>query len=372
MALDPLIVDPTEAQQLVLDAVAGIYMRYRKWPVWAWLEETLERKKLDARTVVASMPTEPTYNYGFLRPTLRTWPRPQDQIGLRMAGLRHVQMAKELVEEFCALVGVLGTLRSNVRLDPFASESPVATRRGIADLMRPRMLPGPYLLDFLSVEPATWHCEVRGDPNGEEWVIELSPQVRRFSGIRTTNEYFDALSSFLVPSSDTDQSSAPLSHFSLPNSLDYLDTVWRLRFRDPLISAPGIERSARLAFAVTSTEEFDSAISAVAEVLKGLRVPGSPGVDGHPLHRMVPFLKGHLPPETIPRVTEAVERLDAARTIRTGVQHVGAQARAVRAYSVLGLGYPVRDWAAAWNKVQGTVAHALDMIREELQASDGE
>lgn len=369
MVADPLTATPTEEQQLVLDVVATIYLQHNRWPSWAWLEETMERRNLDAWSIIAGMPTESTHNYGFVWPTRPSSPQPQDQIGLRMAGLRHVQLAAGLVSEFCALVGALGTIRSNVNLDPFANERPVATRQDITQQLRSPMPPNSSLLDFLSKEPATWQCQIRGDLNAE-WTIELSPHVRRFAGIRTIDEYLDRLGSLLVPTSPLDRPLVPVSPFSLPASIDYLDTVWRLRFGGPLIGSPGIERSARLAFDVSSPEEADSALSALAEVLKGLRVPGSPGVDGHPLQRIAPFLATQLPSEAVPRVDEAVERLDAARSLRAGAQHVDAQAKAVHAHAVLGLSYPVSDWAAAWAQVQATVAHAIDVIRQELQASD--
>jgi hypothetical protein len=85
---------------------------------------------------------------------------------------------------------------------------------------------------------------------------------------------------------------------------------------------------------------------------------------------MVPFLESHLPSEAMPRVAEAVERLDAARALRAGAQHLGARAEAVRAHTLLGLVYPAGDWSVAWGQVQATAAHAVDVIREELQASD--
>lgn len=368
MSADPLTAEPTEEQQLLLDTVAKIYLDSSKWPSWAWLEETLERKGLDAGVIVASMPIEPTHKYGYLWPTGPSAPSPEAPVGLRVAGLRHVRLAQNVVSEFCALVGALGTIRSNARLDPFAQNRPVASRDDVVRQLRSPVPSDPSLLDFLSKEPATWRCQVKGDPDAQ-WTIELSPEIRRFAGIHTVGEYLDRLSSLLVRASASRQPPVPVSPFSLPASIDYLDVVWRLQFDAPLVDSPGIERSARLGFEVSSPEEFDSALSALAEVLKGFRVPGSPGVDGHPLQRLLPFLTCHLPGEAIARVKDAVKTLDAARTVRASIQHVGAQRKAVGAYAVLGLGYPVTDWSTAWSRVQTVVAHAVDVIREELQAS---
>lgn len=367
MVADPLTAEPTDEQQLLLDKVAMIYLKHGKWPSWAWLEETLERQDLDAWTIVASMPAEPTHGYGFLFPVRPSAPQPQDQIGLRIAGLHHVELAAQLVSNLCTLIGALGTIRAGVALDPFANERPVATRQDIARRLHPPEPPEPSLLEFLAKEPATWQCQVIGDLNAE-WGIQLAPVIRRFAGVRNVADYFDRLRSVLVPA-PLAHTAVPTSPFSLPAAIDYLDTVWRLSFNRQLVGFPGVERSARLAFDVSTPEEADSALSALAEVLKSLQVPGVAGVSGHPLQRIVPFLENHLPGEAIPRVMDAVERLNAARILRAAAQHAGAQADAVRAHTVLGLAYPVANWSAAWSQVQATVAHAMDVIREELQAS---
>lgn len=368
MSDDLLVVVPTEEQQRVLNHVARIYLVYKKWPSWSWLEETLEREGLDAWPIIANMPKAGPHSYGFLRHFVMP-PAADSQIWLLIAGLRHVQPATQLVADFCGLVGALGTIRSQVYLDPFAVERPVASWQEVVSLLRPPMRPDESVLALLSNEPATWQCKIEGDRNGE-WSIELWPHVRRFAGIHTVEEYLDRLAYLWTPSSVAEEPPLPSSPFSLPAAIDYLDAVWRLRFEEPLVAPPGLERSARLAFNVSTREEADSALSALAEVLKSLKVPSTPGVDGHPLQRIVPYLEGRLPSEAIDRVREAVDQLEAARKLRAAAQHVGAEAKAITAYGVLGLSYPVANWAEAWNRIQAVAAHAFDVIREELQASD--
>jgi hypothetical protein len=82
-------------------------------------------------------------------------------------------------------------------------------------------------------------------------------------------------------------SEAPVltSPFTLPAAFDYLDTVWQLKFGKPLIVPPGLERSARLVLDVATAEEADTALSALAEVLKNLNVPS---VAPAPTSRPVP------------------------------------------------------------------------------------
>ena len=162
------------------------------------------------------------------------------------------------------------------------------------------------------------------------------------------------------------------SPFTLPAAIDYLDAVWRLRFANHLVSPPGVERSARLAFTATSAEEADSRFSALAELLKGLNVPGVEGIGGHPLARLGPFLESKLPDESHDRIREAVALLDAARQVRAGAQHAGARSKSIDAFTLLGLGFPVYDWPAAWEHVQVVAATAFDSIRDEIQAAPTE
>jgi len=116
-------------------------------------------------------------------------------------------------------------------------------------------------------------------------------------------------------------------------------------------------------------EEADSRLSALAELLKGLRVPGVPGLDGHPLQRLAPFLECQLPPESHERVRKAVAVLDAARQVRTAAQHTGARATVEDACAVLGLNYPVVDWTTGWQQVQIVVADACAALSDELRAA---
>jgi hypothetical protein len=220
---------------------------------------------------------------------------------------------------------------------------------------------------LLQKEPATWHCQF--NPPTEGWEeVELSPEVRRFAGVRTVEDYLSRLR--LVLGHKDRAEPTFYSPFTLAASIDYLDAVWQLHFGDTLVSPPGVERSARLAFAATSAEEADSRFSALAELLKDLRVPGVPGVGGHALERLVPFLVSVLPPESHERIRGAVAQLDAARHIRAAAQHSGARSQSVDSYTRLGISHPVSDWPGTWKQVQAVIATAFDSIRDELQASD--
>jgi hypothetical protein len=332
-----------------------------------WLEETLDRQGLNAIDILAGFPREFSVGYGFLWPVRQSAPTPQDHIGLTVAGLAHVKRAQQIVGHFLNLIDALGTLRAGAQLDPFSETRPTFTRAQVMEGRLPSPIYEPLVVPLLAKEPATWNCLF--SPNTEDWEsVELTPEIRRFAGVRSIDDYLDRLRSYLSPAvpETARQFHSP---FTLPAAFDYLDAVWQLRFERPLVVAPGVERSGRLAFDAAGPEEADSCLSALAELLKGLHVPGVDGVGGHPLSRLAPFLEQELPPETHPRIRDAVEVLDAARRIRAGAQHVGARTQTIEACACLGLPYPVADWSGAWQQIQIAVADACDAIRDELQAS---
>jgi hypothetical protein len=360
---------PTPEQQLVLDWIGEVYLKYHKWPSWAWLEEKLERKNLNGYNVFSSFVHEASVGYGPIFPLRSPGPGPQDQVGLTVAGLAHVPLADTLVVAILKLISNLGIYRNNIQLDPFDPDRPKAPRESV---LGGGLEHSPHLFalpSLLGKEPSAYHCVF--EPSLESWqFVALSPEVRRFAGVSTVDDYLERLSTLLghIKREDVQTYYSP---FTLPASADYLDAVWRNKFNESLVNPPGVERSARLAFTAANAEEADSGLSALAELLKGLKVPGIPGLNaGHPLERLAPYLETTLAPETHDRIREAVSLLDAARQIRAGSQHAAAQAQSIECFGRLGISYPVYDWPAAWTRIQIVAAHAFNSIREEIQASE--
>jgi hypothetical protein len=61
--------------------------------------------------------------------------------------------------------------------------------------------------------------------------------------------------------------------------------------------------------------------------------------------------------------------LNAARQVRTAAQHSGARTTVEDAHEVLGLEYPVVDWAMGWQQIQIVVADACAALSDELRAA---
>jgi hypothetical protein len=359
---------PTAEQQRVLDLVADVYLHHAEWPGWAWLAETLDNDGLDAADIVASMPNELTAGYGYVWGYRQPTPSPDTCIGLTIAGLSRVRKAGTVVNAFLNVLNALGIIRRGVQLDPFSVARPSATRQQVLGNSMP--LPPQHdrlIYPLLVREPSTSRCVLT--PHTAEWQrIEIGPEVRRFVGMDSVEDYLERLQVLLGPA-PPETVREHHSPFTLPAAIDYLDVVWQLRFNLRLITPPGVERSALLAFPAGSADEADTRLSALAELLKCMQVPGVPGIGGHPLKRLAPFLESHLPAEAHPRVLQAVRTLNAARTLRAGAQHVGTRSETVEALGLLGLRFPVSDWSSAWEQIQVACADAFDAIRDELQAA---
>jgi len=142
--------------------------------------------------------------------------------------------------------------------------------------------------------------------------------------------------------------------------------VWKDRFGAPLVRLTSAERITRLAFDAYTEAEFDSRLSALREVLKGLAVDGLPGGVG----QIPAFLKDKLPhdPEAGLRIEQAVATLQAVKHARDAAQHVQATFQAARELPRLGLSYPITDYAQAWRSVTAYVIDALRILREELES----
>ena len=367
-AAAPLLPGLDQSQTRFVETLGKIYLTSEsRWPNWQWIEETLEREGLDAAEILASLPRDQSRTYGYTNNSWMGKPRHDYRIGLTIAGLNTLSLADSLVKDFLSLVSSLGTIRSTIQLDPFDESQPVVNRNGVAAYIPPYLIVNKPLLELMRHEPATWHCELLYTST-ENWTTTLPPELRRFAGVDSADDYFNRLREFLIPRTPVEQvpSYSPLT---LPAAIDYFDVVWKLKFGAHLVVAPGVERSARLALDASSPEEVDSRLSAVSELLNGLKVSGQTDKGRNPLTQLSTFLKSKLPAETHARIDKAVKILQDVQKLRNSGQHYGASHDSVTAFGRLGLGYPVSDWSRTWGRIQKIVATAFDDLRDEIQAS---
>lgn len=167
---------------------------------------------------------------------------------------------------------------------------------------------------------------------------------------------------------------------ALTRAFDYLDTTWRLRFKDAgrLVMTPSIERAASLERECVTREQFGERVIALADVLAAFKpesVLDSAALDEHKgsLARLRAALSLHIRDQVqLSSALHAIDILRAANNLRLGVAHGGYRARSAGATAEVVLGirlYPEGSWHVAWNDLRSRVTEALSVIAGVLRES---
>jgi hypothetical protein len=383
--VDRLFAPLTISQQRVVDVTAEVFFTKDLWPMFQYVEATLDTARLDAKAVLGTLPISPgVIRYGAFRrlDTLSTLGE-QERIQLTLLGLHHYQgpfAAKRdaLVRDVLRLLQVFIDARrafrpSATEFTPFELTSQVALD-ALAQLRSPHSLPAPSVLASLvegeppfSTSLAGWS----GDPTRSSFTWSIGRQVLVHDPVGLDlRRYVEAIvDRYHVPPSVTRR--AVPSPLSLAASLGYLDTAWRvLHGRGThLVELPGPERTISLALDCATREEFVDRIGALGDLLKNLRVPsGGQQKGGHALERLRAYLTWKLPPESQETLAGALDQLDHIRVIRNATGHEAAESDGARAYRALGISFPVTDWPGAWRSIQAEATVAFDSVRGEVMS----
>ena len=224
---------------------------------------------------------------------------------------------------------------------------------------------------LLEHEPYLWHGFMRPDPESERWQLRVPVSIRDFRAVTTIEEYIDKVEQLVAPPEMPSQplSAAPLD---IPYAVGFSDAVWENRTGFPLFARPDPASIARLTQPCDSEGAFNSLMSALADVLSQVAKPGTrkaPRTGA--LEDVRKYLNTQLEPAPAARCSEAIGTLIKLRTIRPGIEHGDARARAVAAYANLGLSFPLASWPHTWTQVSAMVCGALDVLREEAHAGLG-
>lgn len=361
---NPLLATPTDEQRRLLELVWEAFREHGQWPIYQYVEGCLAADGLDALAILGSFPmvgrtgTQPHYQAVWFASQGGAPPRPDSHVALTVAGLRHVPDGHDVIDTF---LKVLHFLADRLRTTSFSATElvePVATKDEVAEVDH-------LLADddaLLQIRRLLEHeCSlVHPKDSVDSWQIPLRPELRRFGGVQDSTDYLNRVQAWLTPDAPppVPRYTSPLA---LPESLGYLDAIWQLRFSTPLVKLPSPDRTARLAVDVGSVEEFQAAMSALAEVIDGFAVQ-SPGKLGE-------HLKEQLADPHADRIDHAADVLRAIKVIRNGVQHTDATQRAIKRLSELGIQYPITDWPSAWNQIRAHAKQAFDAIRDEIHAA---
>jgi hypothetical protein len=360
------------------------------WPLWQYVDLTMAGKfGLDAAALLDSLPVA-----GVRGPMSRayglTWrddahmaPQERTQVCLTVPGLLHLDEAAPLLGGFLTMLTQMISRQQELTPDPQNIVEAEFSSREIPDLLHRAILAGAdALADELAFgspemtarklrllfehEPWTYIFR-RPQPDVEEWTLRVPAILRAYRDVGSVDEYVDRTIELWVPQ---EAPSAPLSAdpLDIPTALGYLGAVWQNATGSPLFVNLDPVSVAKLTQACGTAEEFDSLMSALADVLAQVAVPGTAEPPrGGALEKVRDWLVPRLDPAAAAsRVQDAFETLIRLRRIRVGSQHSDARGRAVRAFGEIGLAYPPRAWYDAWTHIAVLAKGALDIIREEV------
>jgi hypothetical protein len=161
---------------------------------------------------------------------------------------------------------------------------------------------------------------------------------------------------------------------TLPITIEYLNEARRTFTGGYLLDNVRASRLASLAVDCNSSEEFESRLSALCDVLSRMHIrdedmpPDTHEMEGS-LQRVGVYLASRLSAEAIDRVRVGLGDLRAITRIRAWRQHGSESAGA---FARLQAPYPPRAWGSLWDVVRARAVAALDAIREEVQSATSE
>ncbi|BEP13277.1 hypothetical protein acdb102_15880 [Acidothermaceae bacterium B102] len=365
----PLLAPLTPTQRELVDVVADVWLRNAgRWPIRAYVEHEMARRGSDLGAVLASFPTVPRAWTGVPTYGAVWYDRgsfdPRSPVGLTVAGMAHLPLEHQSsAEVFLGMLRLMNEYFLASPVDPFAVE-PLDVELALLRQRLRRTATGwiAEMPDVFAHEPATWGGATSSNDGQPRW--RYTGAMRYFAEVDTIPKYLHALTSYLEPPT-SDPDSLPPQTLDFAASLDFLDTVWVLRFGKRLVRLPGAQSVASCSAEASTAEEFDARLSALVEVLKGFE-PEGPGK--HPVVRLRAQLLDQLPPEAHARIMSAVDLLQAVSPVRNGAQHHRVAAESVAALAKFGLAYPIEDWQEAWGTIRAWTSFAFAELRDEVLA----
>lgn len=200
------------------------------------------------------------------------------------------------------------------------------------------------------------------------WTVRIPAVLSRYRGVATIEDYIDTVTELVEPLAPP---SVPpsVSALDIPYAIGYLDAVWQTRTGKHLFVSLDPASVARLTLSCSSEEEFNSLMSALADVLGQVVVPGTAvPPQRSALEAVRDHLTSALGPGAAGRVSVALENLIRLRRIRVSTQHADARHRAVASFAEIGLAFPPPRRDQAWTHIAALAIGALNAVREEAHA----
>jgi hypothetical protein len=374
---ESLLREPSVEERMLLDVVMDDYINRQDWPNFQYVEAVLfQRHGLDAQPILATCPRVSVRGgpgrYGWLRTSSSMYgqPQPSDNVALSISGMSRTTRKHPDITGFIATLRYLCDRQRTFTPSPSEVQTILVTSDEIREALTlgdgvAQWAPLPENLmriaKLIPQEPSTWNCVVE-DRDGGAFKIDVAPFVRPYYGVANVDDYVQRLAAEIGPS---EHSTVPLypSGLALPEAIDFLNAVWWVHARAPLIRVRRAEAAARLALGSSTAEEFESQLSSLCLLLDGLQLPG---MSSGKLSDLDAYLAERLDGGAFERVHEAIDTLRALFTIRAWRQHAADERRWREAARRLDVALPTPYWGDAWQRVHLATVSALAIIREEV------
>ena len=360
----------------VLASVWQGYLAKGGWPVFDYVEGSVQPYDLDPQEIMneaASVGWGSIGTYGsFWTPRGGLAGNPDDQVALTVLGTHKCgEHNRPYIDFFLKTLRTLAQVFADTPIDP-------SLPRQCAyewDLSPGEVLPETglfiserlWVLNVVEHEPSPWLGGTSS--NAEKTVWQITPRILPFANVETIEQYLTVLVSLIARPPRAATRTGLESTLSLPEAVDYLDTVWELMFKGHLFKWAGATKTVELILPCATSEEFRSRVGALADLVNQMMVPETNSASNDPsLQRLKAFAKANLSEEAARRIEDAVEQLRAIVAIRSGDAHHGARPRGARGFDALGIDYPPHDWGLAWEQVQSAAVAALNIIRQEIRS----
>ncbi len=378
----------SDEQKTLLRTIYIPFSENGKWPIWQYVERILAKKGIDANTVYSSFPVvygNPghswQHSYGItFRDDNNHQPRPDSKTCLTVAGISILGIDLSLCNLFLNLIQLLVNRYQNIEPTPYEVVNEVVTRDEIlqaiinpiinAMLEEHSILRSKQLYSILEHEPILSSMVRSLNSNGDEWEIPVSSEIIRFKDIVTVDDYIDLIVDWLKPS-NAPAVAMSIGRLDLPYAIGYLDAVWRCWCDKNLFARPDISSSARLTQPCENVEEFNSFMSALADILGQVLTPDKeePEQKGA-LESLQNYLEDNFKEnrEILTRLIDQLTILIDLRHLRVSLQHSDARHKAPESSRRLGIDYPPSNWNELWKQVVTLAQGAFDAIREEINS----
>lgn len=384
--VNPLLEPLAPEQLMLLQAIYRPFADTGEWPIWQYVDLTLDAAALDAATVLSSLPTVRRSNDPIAARYGLTWTmnshfyaQPDQQIALTVAGLARLADADQLLATFMATVAYLVDAQRKLTPRPReVVEAAVPSGELIEALLTASIKgqAGPpveqtisKLYDLFTHEPMLHSAVQRPYDDITTWSMRVPAALRELRGVTTITDYIDYMTAWASPAAAAAPAAVMIGPLDLAHAVGYLDAVWMSRTSKHLFVDLDAASAARLSQDCGSEAEFNSLLSALADVLGQVVTPGrSAPLQRRALEEFRDHLLPRLDTSAAERVREAFQTLITIRQLRASTQHGDARHRAVAAFGAIGLSFPPASWSDTWPRIGWLAKEALDIIREEVHA----